>query len=111
MNPTIRAVTNPVAFRCKVDPVAFIRVPNRFAGPIHRLCASPKKTSAFMTLIFRSAKILIGNWIITANRSGPYQQLFLGEATEMTVPGGGSIQCLAFTNEARLAGGYGDDPE
>src|ERR1700722_15637062 len=35
VNPTVRAVSNPMALRGKVDLVAFIRVPDRFAAPIH----------------------------------------------------------------------------
>ena len=43
MNPTVRAVGNPIAFRRKVDLIAFICVPDRFAAPVHRLCASSKE--------------------------------------------------------------------
>jgi hypothetical protein len=73
MNPTIRAVANPIAFRCKVNLVTFICVPDRFAAPVHRLCNSSKKKrleilllsflsfcSASMTHIFRIAKNI--NW-------------------------------------------------
>ena len=43
MNPTVRAVGNPIAFRRKADLIAFICVPDRFAAPVHRLCASSKE--------------------------------------------------------------------
>jgi hypothetical protein len=43
MNPTVRAVGNPIAFRRKVDLIAFICVPDRFAAPVHLLCASSKE--------------------------------------------------------------------
>ena len=74
MNPTIRAVTDPMAFRRKVDLIALIRVPDRFAAPIHRLSASkagPSKRPLFslrlcgsvhMTLISLSAKIISGHF-------------------------------------------------
>ena len=50
MNPTIRSVSNPIVFRHTVDLIAFIRVPNRFAAPIHHLCAPPKKAISSLTL-------------------------------------------------------------
>ena len=31
MNPTVRAISDPIAFRRKVDLVAFVRIPDRFA--------------------------------------------------------------------------------
>jgi hypothetical protein len=43
MNPTIRAVANPVTFRGKVNLIALICVPDCFAAPVHRLCGSPKR--------------------------------------------------------------------
>jgi hypothetical protein len=43
MNPTVRPVSNPMALRDKVDLVAFIRVPDRFAAPIHCSCISRAK--------------------------------------------------------------------
>jgi hypothetical protein len=43
MNPTVRAVSNPIAVRGKVDLIAFIRVPDSFAAPIHCLCVSRAK--------------------------------------------------------------------
>jgi hypothetical protein len=36
MNPTVRPVNDPIAFGRKVNLIAFVRVPDRFAAPIHR---------------------------------------------------------------------------
>jgi hypothetical protein len=69
MNPTIRAVTNPIAFGRKVDLIALFRVPDRFAAPIHRLSAfkaGPSNcpclhfglVSLLMTLVSLSTKII-----------------------------------------------------
>jgi hypothetical protein len=37
MNPAIGTVTNPNAVGGKLDLIAFVSVPDRFAGPIHVL--------------------------------------------------------------------------
>lgn len=52
MNPAIRAVTNPIAIGGKLNLIAFVRVPDRFAGPIHLLCASSKEASKIAYLVF-----------------------------------------------------------
>jgi hypothetical protein len=43
MNPAIRSVTDPGAFRCETDLIAFVSVPDRFGVPVHPFCAAPKE--------------------------------------------------------------------
>jgi hypothetical protein len=67
MNPTIRSVTDPGAFRCEADLIAFVSVPDRFGVPVHPFFAAPKEVkehpflslavdNAHMTLISLMAK-------------------------------------------------------
>ena len=43
MNPAVRAVTNPGAFRCKADLITFLSVPDRFGVPVHPFCAASEE--------------------------------------------------------------------